>query len=112
MDICVIGAGHVGLVTGACLADLGHMVVMVDKDAKRITNLKRATMPYYEPGLEELVERGVREKRLSGSTVARGISKISSIKWSKDLKALRTRAAARKKLIFWLHIVGDLEGAL
>lgn len=68
MDICVIGAGHVGLVTGACLADLGHSVVMVDKDTRRITNLRRATMPYYEPGLKELVERGVREKRLSFTT--------------------------------------------
>ena len=68
MDISVIGAGHVGLVTGACFADLGHSVMMVDNDAKRIANLKRLIMPYYEPGLEELVARGVREKRLSFST--------------------------------------------
>ena len=68
MDISVIGAGHVGLVTGACFADLGHSVVMMDNDAKRIANLKRGVMPYYEPGLEELVARGVREGRLSFST--------------------------------------------
>ena len=52
MDISVVGAGHVGLVTGACFAELGHAVVMVDNDAKRIANLKRGIMPYYEPGLE------------------------------------------------------------
>src|SRR3989338_7475297 len=68
MDISVVGAGHVGLVTGACFADLGHSVVMVDNDAKRITNLREGVMPYYEPGLEELVARGVREKRLTFTT--------------------------------------------
>ena len=68
MDISVIGAGHVGLVTGACFADLGNRVVMVDSDAARIAKLKRGIMPYYEPGLEELVARGVREKRLSFTT--------------------------------------------
>jgi UDPglucose 6-dehydrogenase len=68
MDIAVIGAGHVGLATGACFADLGNRVIMVDTDAKRIANLKKGIMPYYEPGLEELVHRGVREKRLSFTT--------------------------------------------
>ena len=68
MDISVVGAGHVGLVTGACFADLGHSVVIVDNDAKRIANLKKGVMPYYEPGLEELVSRGVREGRLTYTT--------------------------------------------
>ena len=68
MEISVVGAGHVGLVTGACFADLGHSVVVVDNDLKRITNLRKGVMPYYEPGLEELVARGVREKRLTFTT--------------------------------------------
>jgi UDPglucose 6-dehydrogenase len=68
MDISVIGAGHVGLVTGACLADLGHAVVIVDQDAPRIAGLKRLVMPFYEPGLAEVVARGVRERRLSFTT--------------------------------------------
>ncbi len=68
MEISVIGAGHVGLVTGACFADLGHRVVIVDNDAKRIAGLKKGAMPYYEPGLEELVLRGIREKRLTFTT--------------------------------------------
>ena len=71
MNISVVGAGHVGLVSGACFADLGHSVVMVDSDAKRIANLKRGVMPYYEPGLEELVARGVKEKRLHFTTSLR-----------------------------------------
>ncbi len=71
MDLSVVGAGHVGLVTGACFADLGHRVVMVDNDAKRIAGLKRGVMPYYEPGLEELVARGTRERRLTFTTSLR-----------------------------------------
>ncbi len=80
MDISVVGAGHVGLVTGACFADLGHTVVMVDNDAKRIANLKRGVMPYYEPGLEELVARGVKEKRLHFTTsIKEGVEKSTVI---------------------------------
>src|SRR3989338_9783072 len=76
MNISVVGAGHGGLVTGACFADLGHQVVVVDNDATRIANLKRGVMPYYEPGLEELVARGVRERRLSFTTSIReGVAK-------------------------------------
>ncbi len=68
MELSIVGAGHVGLVTGACFADLGHNVVMVDNDAARIAKLKKGLMPYYEPGLEELVLRTVREKRLTFTT--------------------------------------------
>ena len=59
MDISIVGAGHVGLVTGACFAELGHRVVMIDDDHKKIALLKRGRMPFYEPGLEGLV-RGLR----------------------------------------------------
>ncbi len=65
MNLCVVGAGHVGLVSGAVFADLGNRVTMLDNDAKRIANLKRGLMPYYEPGLEELVHRNVKEQRLT-----------------------------------------------
>jgi UDPglucose 6-dehydrogenase len=64
-DLGVIGTGYVGLVTGTCLSHLGHRVVCVDKDEERISALKAARMPFYEPGLEELVSRNVREERLS-----------------------------------------------
>jgi UDPglucose 6-dehydrogenase len=58
----------VGLVSGACLADFGHQVVCVDKDANKIAALKRGEIPIYEPGLNELVRVNVREERLSFAT--------------------------------------------
>ena len=68
MRIAMIGAGYVGLVSGACLADFGHDVVCVDKDAERIAGLKRGEIPIYEPSLDELVHSNVKEKRLSFTT--------------------------------------------
>jgi UDPglucose 6-dehydrogenase len=63
-NVGVVGSGYVGLVTGACLAHLGHRVTCVDRDEERIRGLESGRMPVYEPGLEELVSRGVRRKRL------------------------------------------------
>ena len=68
MHITMIGTGYVGLVSGAGLADFGMQVICVDKDADRIQGLNRGEIPFYEPGLEELVERNVKNGRLSFTT--------------------------------------------
>lgn len=74
MQICVVGTGYVGLVTGTCLAELGNNVVCVDVDTEKIDTLQKGIMPIYEPGLEELVHRNVKEGRLSFTTsIADGV---------------------------------------
>ena len=65
MNICVVGTGYVGLVTGACFAEFGVQVVCADVDAEKIARLQRGEIPIYEPGLEDLVARNLREGRLS-----------------------------------------------
>ena len=68
MRIAIIGSGYVGLVSGACFADFGHIVTSVDRDAAKIAALQDGKMPIYEPGLSSLVETNVREERLTFST--------------------------------------------
>lgn len=79
MKICVVGSGYVGLVTGACFADLGNTVICVDSDKGKIRKLKSGAIPIFEPGLEELVKRNVKEKRLSFSTEVGGSVRKSQV---------------------------------
>ena len=79
MKIAVVGTGYVGLVAGACLAESGNDVVCVDKDDAKVRALRRGKMPFYEPGLEELVRRNRQERRLTFSATLPKAVRDSSI---------------------------------
>lgn len=66
--VCIIGTGYVGLVTGACLADMKNRVICVDNDAKKVKMLRRGKVPIYEPGLDEIIRRNTAAGRLTFTT--------------------------------------------
>jgi len=68
MRVTMIGAGYVGLVSGACFADFGHQVTCIDKDAGKVAALNRGEIPIFEPGLDALVAANVKAKRLDFTT--------------------------------------------
>lgn len=70
MKVSIFGTGYVGLVTGSCLAEVGHNVFCIDVDQNKIDNLKKGVLPIWEPGLENIVERNVSEGRLHFTTDA------------------------------------------
>jgi UDPglucose 6-dehydrogenase len=71
MDISIIGSGYVGLVTGACFADVGHNVICIDNDSRKVEMLQAGEVPIYEPGLEEIIHRNVSARRLRFSSSIR-----------------------------------------
>lgn len=76
MNISVIGTGYVGLVTGACFAEFGVNVTCMDNDATRIARLEKGEVPFFEPGITELVAKGIKEGRLSFTTdIAKAVDK-------------------------------------
>jgi UDPglucose 6-dehydrogenase len=79
MHVTMIGAGYVGLVSGACFADFGHDVVCIDKDAAKVAALNRGEIPIFEPGLSELVESNVRSGRLEFSVETDGIGRADAV---------------------------------
>jgi len=79
MKLCMIGTGYVGLVSGACFSDLGNDVICVDKDQDKINNLQKGIIPIYEPGLEELVLKNYKNKKIKFSTDLKNSIKKSDI---------------------------------
>jgi UDPglucose 6-dehydrogenase len=80
LRITMIGSGYVGLVSGACFADFGHEVVCIDKDQRKIDALHQGKMPIFEPGLDDLVARNVREGRLTfGTDLSDGVKGADAI---------------------------------
>ena len=69
MNIAIVGSGYVGLVTGVCLAHIGHNVTCVDNNEEKIKKLRKAQVPIYEPGLDELIKKYIKSKRDRKSVV-------------------------------------------
>ncbi len=114
--ICVIGTGYVGLVTGACFADLGNQVTCLDVDETRISKLKQGMMPIYEPGLEQIVHQNVKAGRLTFTTDYKdalqeaefafiAVGTPSGDEGEADLQYVRQAAEAVADLVDWPVIV-------
>ena len=109
MKICMIGAGYVGLVSGACFAEFGWTVICVDKDEDRVARLKRGEVPIYEPGLDELVERNTEAGRLRFST-----SLAEAVQRSRARISCRRHADASRRRLCRPHLClrgGRRDGA-
>ncbi|MCM8819513.1 MAG: nucleotide sugar dehydrogenase, partial [Candidatus Omnitrophica bacterium] len=78
-NILVIGAGHVGLVTAACFAELGHKVICVDNDSKKIKLLNKLKIPFYEPKLDSLIIKNFKKRLFFSSCIEEGIKKSEII---------------------------------
>ena len=79
MNISIIGSGYVGLVSGACFAELGNQVICADHDTKKISGLKQGIIPIYEPGLEELIANNLNDKRLKFTSSIKEAVRLSEV---------------------------------
>jgi len=107
----MIGTGYVGLVSGVCFSDLGNDVICVDNDIKKVENLKRGIIPIYEPGLEELVLKNYKNKRLKFSTDLKdSISKSDIIFICVGTPTKKNRNAADLSQIF--NVAKEISGSI
>ena len=87
MKLCMIGTGYVGLVSGTCFADIGNQVYCVDKDTSKINKLNLCVSPIYEPGLDELIKKNYKAKRLIFTTDLKKAVNSSDITFIVEIKA-------------------------
>ena len=98
MIVSVIGTGYVGLVTGATLSDAGHRVTCLDLIESKINDLNKGISPIFEPGLEELIKSGIKNKTLSGST---DIENCIYLRWNTFKQRWKYRSKLHKVCIFF-----------
>lgn len=109
MKICVVGTGYVGLVTGACFADVGNEVICVDKDVSKVECLRRGEIPIYEPGLEEVVKRNIHENRISFVTdLSKGLAGSAVCFITVDTPPLGDGSADLKNVLAVAEEIGGL----
>ena len=108
MKICIIGSGYVGLVSGACFSELGNSVICVDVNKQKIENLKNGIIPIYEPGLEELILRNYKKKKLKFSTDINASIKNSNIIFiCVGTPTIKNSNKANLKYVF--NVVSDIK---
>ena len=111
MKLCMIGTGYVGLVSGVCFSDLGNEVICVDKDLNKIENLKKGIIPIYEPGLNELVLKNFKNKRLKFSTnLKESVSKSDIIFICVGTPRKRNGSAANLSQIY--NVVKEISSSI
>lgn len=110
MNVTIVGTGYVGLVTGCCLAGSGNDVVCVDNNAEKVADLKKGVMPIYEPGLEEIMRRTIKEGRLTFTTdLAEGVSQADVIFLALPTPPMEDGSADLSAV---LAVAGELGGCL
>ena len=105
MKLALIGTGYVGLVTGACFAEMGNEVICVDANAAKVEALEQGRIPIYEPGLEEMVKRNVAAGRLSfTASTKEGVEKSDVIVVTHAIEEYRRTVAGRRRGVHVLDL--------
>src|SRR5882672_1693891 len=111
MRVTIVGTGYVGLITGACLADFGHLVTCVDREKERVARLNEGRIPIYEPGLAAIVERNAKAGRLFF------VTEIAPAVTSADVVMLAVGTPARRgdglaDVSFVMEAAGEVAASL